>query len=515
MVILKTVTRQVFHLSFIAILYFSSAAVHADQQPVTYSKPPMGTFSSQMDDALLGNKYEKPVWNLHDALSLPDWLTVNVDQRTRYEELNTTFKANTNGSDQQIALQTDLWLQAKLGAFRFAVEVMDSRALDADVGIGKNVGSGVNGNMAETADFLQAYVSWAEKKILSTNVGAEIKVGRQMMELGSTRLVGEPYFRNTFYNYTGGRFRFLNNGKWQFNGFVTMPVTHLPTTANAIIGDNQVFDQEATHTVFSGGILEGYNLFMRVNMEGYLYHLDEADSYNNPTRKRRYFTPGMRFYIKPSKGQFDFQAEGMGQIGTVRYNTTANQDQQHQAWSEHVDLGYSFNLPWSPRFLLEYDYASGSRHPGSTNNATDQRFDSLYANSVIDFGPTGIYGPFQRSNINSPGYKLNFEPRSNIKLSFQQRLIWLASANDCWGGAACTNAAQAVLFPTHSSGSYVGNQFGMSARYDFNSSLNFETGWFRLVKGQFAQQGVSSSGGATTVPGQDVDFLYVQSQLRF
>ena len=39
----------------------------------TYTRPPFAAFSSQMDDALLGSdKYEKPVWNLHDALKLPE-----------------------------------------------------------------------------------------------------------------------------------------------------------------------------------------------------------------------------------------------------------------------------------------------------------------------------------------------------------------------------------------------------------------------------------------------------------
>ncbi|MGZ8947607.1 MAG: alginate export family protein, partial [Methylococcaceae bacterium] len=42
----------------------------------SYSKPPFAPFSSQMPDALLGNgKYEKPLWNLHDALNLPKWLS--------------------------------------------------------------------------------------------------------------------------------------------------------------------------------------------------------------------------------------------------------------------------------------------------------------------------------------------------------------------------------------------------------------------------------------------------------
>jgi hypothetical protein len=42
-----------------------------------------------------------------------------------------------------------------------------------------------------------------------------------------------------------------------------------------------------------------------------------------------------------------------------------------------------------------------------------------------------------------------------------------------------------------------------------NSSLNFETGWAHLFKGEFAKN-------APKAPDtQDVDYFYVQSMLRF
>ena len=60
----------------------------------TYTRVPFAAFSSQMDDALLGSdKYEKPVWNLHDALKLPNWLSASLEQRTRYETVGGPFKA--------------------------------------------------------------------------------------------------------------------------------------------------------------------------------------------------------------------------------------------------------------------------------------------------------------------------------------------------------------------------------------------------------------------------------------
>jgi len=63
----------------------NSDAIQAAEK-ITYTRPPFDAFSSQMQDALLGSgKYGKPVWNLHDALKLPEWLSMSLEQRTRYE----------------------------------------------------------------------------------------------------------------------------------------------------------------------------------------------------------------------------------------------------------------------------------------------------------------------------------------------------------------------------------------------------------------------------------------------
>ncbi len=513
---------------FISILDEAQAA-----EAKTYTRTPMAAYNALMDDALLGNSYEKPVWNLHDTLKLPNWLTAGLEQRTRYESLSDTFKASqagttAGGGDQQITLQTDLWLQAKLGKFRFAVEFMDARALGSDVNTSRAINSNntanpPNNTMVDTADFTQGYISWADQNAFFSGRGLEVKVGRQTMDYGSRRLISRPVFRNTVNSFTGVRIRVLDYEHWQFNTFATMPVNRYPNynsvtkDSNLLVKGNQQWDEEDTQTWLSGGILEGYNLIKNINAELYLYNLDEGDSKLNPTRNRHYFTPGIRFYLKPAKGNFDFVAEGMGQFGTVQYNTSVeNRQQNHQAWSEHIEAGYSFDMPMSPRFLIEYDWASGSKSSTYTAGSTDGRFDSLYAATDIDFGSSGIYSAFQRSNINSPGYRLNFAPRSDLTVSIQQRLIWLASAGDCWGGASCSSGTAPGLKgnTTGTSGSYVGNQLGVSSRYNYNSSLNFDVGWFHLFKGQFAKSAVSTATSIAT-PGADTNYFYVQSQIRF
>lgn len=472
-----------------------SDAVQAAEKK-KYSKPPFTAFFSQMPDALLGSdKYEKPIWNLHDTLGLPKWLAMSLEQRTRYETMDGSYKANGKGGDQQIPLQTDLWLQANLGSFRLGAEFLDARALSADSG------SSVNNTHADQADFIQGYAVWADQNVLYSGIGAEVIAGRQTLNFGSRRLVARNSFRNTINSFTGVNLRLLDYGNWQFNGFAAMPVIRYPTAAADILNEKHEWDKEDTHTLFSGGFLELYNLSWGINSEIYLYHLDESDSVRNVTRNRRYFTPGMRFYIKPAKAEFDFQLETIGQFGTVRATTAATdgRDLQHQAWYQHADVGYTFDVAWSPRLGLEYDYASGDSNP--TDNK-DQRFDTLYGARRFDYGPTGIYGAFARSNINSPGYRINVAPRSDVQATLSHRVFWLASSKDSWTTAGLQDT-------TGRSGNFVGHQLDLSTRWDFNSSLNFETGWTHLFKGKSAKNAPSAPNA------QDIDYFYVQSLLRF
>jgi len=171
----------------------------------------------------------------------------------------------------------------------------------------------------------------------------------------------------------------------------------------------------------------------------------------------------------------------------------------HTAWYQHLDIGYSFDLPWQPRFAFEYDYASGDKNP---NDGKDQRFDTLYGARRFDYGPTGIYGAFARSNINTPGYRLAFSPLPDVQTFISHRFFWLAQSKDAWTTANLQDR-------TGHSGDFVGQQLEIATRWDINSSLNLETGWTHLFKGEFAKHAPSAPNP------QDVDYFYVQSLFRF
>lgn len=475
---------------------FSYNVEAAAEKKKTYAKPPFAAFSSQLSDALLGNdKYEKPIWNLHDALNLPEWLSVSLEQRTRYETMDGSFKAGGKGGDQQIPLQTDVFLEARFKNFRLGGEFMDARQFGADSG------SGVNNTHVDGVDLLQGYLAWSNQNLFHSGLGTEVIAGRQTLNFGSRRLVARNVFRNTINSFDGVRLRVLDYDRWQFNAFVSLPVNRYPTASGDILDDQLQFDRADGRTWFSGGFLELYNLAWGINSEVYLYHLDEGDSRLNQTRNRRYFTSGLRFYSKPAKSAFDFQLETIGQFGTVRATTNASDGKnlQHTAWYQHLDIGYTVDMPWKPRFAVEYDYASGDKNP---NDNKDQRFDTLYGARRFDYGPTGIYGAFARSNINTPAYRLGFAPLANVQTTISHRFFWLAQHKDAWTTANLQDK-------TGLSGNFVGQQLEIATRWDVNSSLNFETGWTHLFKGQFAKTAPNAPNG------QDIDYFYVQSLLRF
>ena len=59
------------------------------------------------------------------------------------------------------------------------------------------------------------------------------------------------------------------------------------------------------------------------------------------------------------------------------------------------------------------------------------------------------------------------------------------------------------------SSDYVGDQIDASSPYNFNSSLNFEAGWFHLFNDQFAKTAVSwaTLPSQTTTPGGDTHYF--------
>jgi hypothetical protein len=127
----------------------------------------------------------------------------------------------------------------------------------------------------------------------------------------------------------------------------------------------------------------------------------------------------------------DFEVEAAYQYGRSLGSSLGEESRSldHRAHFEHIEIGYSFAGLWMPRLAAQLDYASGDRNPGDDQN---NRFDSLYGSRGFDFGPTGIYGAFARSNLISPGYRVSVNPAPDVELMVAHRYFRLASKTDAW-----------------------------------------------------------------------------------
>lgn len=198
------------------------------------------------------------------------------------------------------------------------------------------------------------------------------------------------------------------------------------------------------------------------------------------SRNRQLVTVGARWFRKPAAGTVDFDLEVIPQVGSSRASTAMDDtvDLEQRALSSHAELGISAVMPWKPRFVLQHDYASGDREPADGSN---ERFDPLFGARRFDFGPTGIYGAFARSNIQTPGFRVSVAPTSKLEAFASYRLFWLASGTDAWTTAGIRDSMG-------DSGTFLGEHLEVMVRWSpWPKNLSLEGGAAYLRRGQFAK----------------------------
>jgi hypothetical protein len=215
-------------------------------------------------------------------------------------------------------------------------------------------------------------------------------------------------------------------------------------------------------------------------------------------------------YRQPKKGEWDFEGESIAQTGdrldTVYDPVTGKGTKTElstEAFYEHIQLGYTFDLPWDPRILVQYDYATGGLNGSKT---VTNSFDTLYGARRWEYGATGIFGPFARNNINTPGARLFVVPHRDVAAFVAYRAWWMADSKAPWQQAQGIS----LVDPTGKAGDFLGHTVELSARWDAHENIAFEAGWNYLIKGNFAR----NAPGAPTNH-DNVNYFYAQMQLRF
>ncbi len=443
---------------------------------------------------------EAAPYSLQAALDLPEWLKLSVESRFRYETLDNQFRANGQGGDQAFVMRTLALLEAGSDTARVGLEMIDARAVLDDGG------TPLDTTQVDAAELLQAYALYRTPRTLGFDANSEFRLGRQTLDFGSRRLISRNRFRNTINAFTGLDWKVGAKRGWTTEVFIGTPVVRLPLERQALAADEAAFDEEDFGTVLwllggaSAPFADGFAAGAR--LEAYVIGLDESDQHV-ATRNRRLVTPGLRLFKDPAAARFDYQFEVILQSGTSRAdeNPATITDLDHFAHYENLQLGYTLAAAWSPRVSAMFDYASGDEDPRDRDNG---RFDPLFGARRFDYGPTGIWGAFQRSNMYSPGTRLNLAPRPDLRVMAGYRAFWLASDTDQW-------VPNRVRDVTGNSGSFIGNQLEISATWAVvPTNLTLEAGGAYLLGGGFPSAAPNAGRD-----GEDSSYLYAQLTLAF
>ncbi|HEV2567782.1 alginate export family protein [Sphingomonas sp.] len=389
-------------------------------------------------------------------------------ERVRVETISGQARAGFNSSDTLLNFRTTLLAEYGSGPVQLAAELWDSRVFGADRR------TPVSTNEVNTLELVQVFLKADLGEGLGANSRTSVQIGRLMLNLGSRRLVAADDYRNTTNGYTGLRVDYANKAGWQATAIYTLPQQRRPDRLDALLDNKTSPDHEGFDLVLWGGTVSKARVIGEVALEGTYIHLGERDRPSRPTRNRSLDTFGGRVLREPAIGKFDLEFEGFVQRGEVATSLAPNAALQSvRAWFFHADAGYTFRGAWKPRLSFDYDHASGDGRGGRFG-----RFDTLFGMRRADLAPAGLYNAIARTNLISPGVRLEAVPDKKTDWFVSYRPMWLASRFDSFSSTGVRDASGR-------SGRFAGHQVDSRIRRRVSPWLTLEADAVLLRKGRF------------------------------
>lgn len=323
-------------------------------------------------------------------------------------------------------------------------------------------------------DFYQGYVEW--QKVLGSPLS--LKVGRQEFAYGSTFFLGA----NDFYN--GLSWDGLKATLAPRDGVAVDLLGARMAKLNPGDPDLYLSGLHGTVPVYEGGALDGYLFY---NRGGFLLMHREVELIDGD---QQWFTAGFRLAGKV--GGFDYEVEPQFQWGRVKAALGDGKDRV-RAYGGHVDLGYTFSLPWQPRVFAAYAFGSGH------NDITKGKYGEFHGNIFNDNYLVGDMSVVtDLSGVNADGTH--------------------ASGMQVWVAGISVNPVASVNLnldvhrfrarevPANFSKD-LGWEVNLVGTYKPTKWLSFVVGLNRFFTGRFFEQ----AGGSK----RNIDYLYLQAQVEF
>ena len=328
---------------------------------------------------------------------LPGWLSLSGEFRFRFENLQGLGYSGDSDDGYgltrtrlEVGIRPVSWLN-------FGIQAQDSRA----PGIRPALSS--SGAVRDPFDLRQAYA-----EIGASQAPASLKVGRQALIYGDSRLIGAPNWSNTSRVFDAARLQVRGSGA-KLDLFSASVVRNDPNRRlnRSVEGEYLHGLYGSLENVIPGSTLEPYLLWQtKSSVVNELNALGDLDRY----------TLGLRAWGK-GLGPWDYNAALVRQWGQAA-------GAEIQAWAGYGELGYSIEARLNPRLHVQYNFGSGDKDPG------DGRIEGF-----VDLYPTAafLYGRANRvgwRNHKSLRLGSELKPHSKLTLLLEFNSFWLASRTD-------------------------------------------------------------------------------------
>ena len=369
--------------------------------------------------------------------SVPKWATFDGQLRGRTENQTSTDYVSGN---EQLYEMTRIYGGMEVRPSRYLtgyIQFMDTHALGLPLRY-------VAANMRDAFDVRQAYLDFHFKQYT-------IIAGRQELKYGGERLVGISDWTNNSRTWDG----FLGRvgDKNRLDLFATSVVAVHPTSLDTHGAGLTFFGAVGTvGTWVPHAVIQPFvyvKAFPRVESQQGIFGTETA------------VTPGVEA-AGNIPGGFDFD-------GLIAVQRGSYSNDSIDSSAGYIKAGYTLqNLFLKPRFLGEYDYASGNTRQDLNKINT---FDQQYPSNHNAFGLTDLFG-FQ--NIKQERMNLDLTPAKHVSVLLQQEWLQVASRFDnIYSGSAAT----VVKAPTTGllSGD-IGREFDASGKWVIHDYLVMNVG---------------------------------------
>lgn len=371
-----------------------------------------------------------------------------------------------------LELRTALRGSYDTGHVTLVGELQDARAYLTDEQ------SGVSTAVVNTFEIVQAYAEIGDAR---GGHGTRVRAGKFLLELGSGRLIAAEQYRNVARSFVGVLAETAAPPRGTLIAFAALPTITLPEDRHGLLKNEYASDDADADLAMLGALWDVPWTGASIDTELYVYALDEDDDPGErETPDRRLTTAGLRVHRPDAPGRWDFEIELIRQAGSRRASAAPADERalDVDAAFAHLEIGFTFDGPNSPRLAVEYEYGSGDSDP------TDdrwQRFDPLYGNRRVDLAPTGIYGALGRENIATLGVRASWAFGGRADAFVALRNVRLAEAADAF-------ASTGVRDPAGASGRDAGVQLDVRyGRWLEPRTLRVEVGATYLANGSFLE----------------------------